>query len=304
MKKQYQSVIISLIFLAVVASACNFTADTNASGTDAALLTTASPDAGASTAQPLTIEPVITAAPPIVDTTPAPIVIMSPGESSSAVSQVTSPVSVTGEADFPFEGTLSLTLTGEDGSVLIQSTTQVDGEYGGRGPFSADLAFATDHDQPGRISVFTVSMRDGGLIYLTSVPVMVLASGSTRIQPAGSSTAPAQFIAPTTGETISGGTLVIHGTADQAFENSVNIAICGTGGTGDPDPVCGTVDNILESGTTLQTEPSGIEGQLTFSYVYHFFLTAETPARVAVFSISPRDGGIEWLVSVEFVLRP
>ncbi len=308
MKKLIRKILIPFILMAIITSACDLPissdgAVTQAASTGSAQTATVS-GTGTTNSQPVTVEPVINSVLQLVDTAPAPIVITSPGEGRSGVSHVVSPVTITGEAEFPFEGTLSITLAGEDGSVITQSTTQVDGEYGGRGSFTTDVDFSIDHDQPGRISVYTVSMRDGGLIYLTSVPVMLLSSGSSNIQPAGSSTAPVQFISPLSAETISGGTLVVHGMADQLFENTLNITICGPGGSGDADSVCGTADNILESGTSLQTEPSGIDGMLTFSYLYHFFFPAETPTRVAVYSISPRDGGIEWLVSVEITLRP
>jgi hypothetical protein len=303
--KRFNEVLIPLLLITIMFSACNFLVYGDAEVTETTPAgVTETPDTGASTTQSVTLEPVITSAPPIVDDTPAPIVLLAPGESANGVSRVVSPVTISGEADFPFEGTLSLTITGEDGRVLTQTTTQVDGEYGGRGPFTAEVSFSIDHNQPGRVSVYSVSMRDGGLLYLTSVPVMLLISSSNSIEPAGSSVAPVNFISPLPAETISGGTLVIHGTADQAFENTLNIAICGPGGVGEADVVCGSVDNILESGTSLQAEPSGIDGQLSFSYLFHFFLPSETPARVAVYSISPRDGGIEWLVSVEISLRP
>ncbi|HWQ47304.1 MAG TPA: Gmad2 immunoglobulin-like domain-containing protein [Longilinea sp.] len=302
MKKQYRLVVLTFMGLALLSPACNFPASTTTPDTETAFVETSSPSPDASgTSSPVYVP---TASPIIIEPVLASIAITSPGSSAEGVSQLVSPITVTGEAEFPFEGTLSLMLTGEDGSNLAQATTQVDGEYGGRGPFSTELTFSVDHDQPGRISAYTLSMRDGGLIFLNSVPVLLLSTGSSSIQSAGSDIAPVQFISPIMGETISGGTLVIHGVANQAFENTLNLAVCGAGGSGEPNLLCGTADNILESGLALEVEPADSNGQMTFSYVYHFFFTAETPVRIAVYSISPRDGGIEWLSSVEVTLRP
>jgi hypothetical protein len=86
--------------------------------------------------------------------------------------QVTSPVTVGGFGGPAFESTLSVEVYDESGQVVGKDTLVLQGEeVGQRGPFRGQVAFKVERVQPGRISVFIVSPRDGGIQHLSSVEV-------------------------------------------------------------------------------------------------------------------------------------
>jgi hypothetical protein len=86
--------------------------------------------------------------------------------------QVTSPVTVAGYGGPAFEATLVIEVAGQDGQTVGRGTAmlQVD-EMSQRGPFETRVEFDVADTQPGRISVFIVSPRDGGVEHLASVNV-------------------------------------------------------------------------------------------------------------------------------------
>jgi len=126
---------------------------------------------------PLTLPPAATdTAPAATDTASTPvttpegergpeaILILEPGPGSS----VAFPVHVAGEADPTFEQSLVVQITGADGTVITTVPAQINADIGQRGPFGVDVPFGVPSDQPRRISVFSASARDGGLIHLAS----------------------------------------------------------------------------------------------------------------------------------------
>jgi hypothetical protein len=92
--------------------------------------------------------------------------------SPKAGAQVASPVTVSGFAGPAFEGTLVIEVHGEAGQLVGEGTAtlQVD-EIDARGPFETQVVFTVDTEQGGRVSVFTVSPRDGRIEHLSSVNV-------------------------------------------------------------------------------------------------------------------------------------
>jgi hypothetical protein len=86
--------------------------------------------------------------------------------------QVTSPVTVNGFGGPAFESTLSVEVYDASGQVVGKDTLMLQVEESGqRGPFQGQVAFKVDRIQPGRISVFITSARDGGIQHLSSVEV-------------------------------------------------------------------------------------------------------------------------------------
>lgn len=86
-------------------------------------------------------------------------------------SVVTSPVHVVGEADPTFEQSLVVQVTAANGRVIATVPTTIQSDVGQRGPFVVEAAFTVTEEQPGRISVYAASARDGGLTHLSSVEV-------------------------------------------------------------------------------------------------------------------------------------
>lgn len=89
-----------------------------------------------------------------------------------AGAQVTSPVTVSGFGGPAFESTLNVEVYDASGQVVGKDTLTLQvGAAGQRGPFQGQVAFKVDSVQPGRVSVFIVSPRDGGIQHLSSVEV-------------------------------------------------------------------------------------------------------------------------------------
>jgi len=231
------------------------------------------------------------------------ILILEPGLNASGRSSVTSPVHVSGQSDPAFEQSIVVEVTDQNGAVVGQVPTQILADVGQRGPFSVDVPFTIDADQPGRISVYMTSARDGGVTHLSSVEVMLLASGSASIVPGQPRPEFITIFNPTFLAHLSGGNIRVTGFSDYVFESTLGLKVCGEGGSGAPDPVCGTVDNVLgESFAMLQVaemgQPGPFEGDVTYT------ISAPTPGRVVVFDASARDGGLTHVSTVEVMLEP
>jgi len=230
---------------------------------------------------------------------PEAILILQPGTSAS----VTSPVHVNGEADPTFEQNLVVQITDENGGVLTTVPTTIQAAAPDRGPFAIDVDFTVAADQPGRISVFSTSARDGGLIHLASVEVILLASGPAS--PAAAAAHPESLLinSPALNASISGGVIHVEGYTQYVFENQLAVILCGEGGSGSPEPVCGTADNVLEVGSATVSSPDvGQTGPYAGDLPYS--ISAPVQARLLVYSVSPRDGGILHLASVPIQLSP
>jgi len=263
--------------------------------------------------------PTLTLPPAATDTAPAPtdtvsapvttpeggrgpeaILILEPGPGSS----VPFLAHVAGEADPTFEQSLVVQITDADGAVIATAPTQINAEMGQRGPFGVNVPFGVRSDQPGRISVYSASARDGGLIHLASVEVTLLASGgAASLAPGQPHDESLAIFSPLVLATVSGGVAHVAGFSDYVFENQLGVVICGEGGAGAPHPICGTADNVLGTGTAYVNSPDlGQPGPFTADVPYA--VTAQVRGRIVVYDSSPRDGGITHLGSREVTLAP
>jgi hypothetical protein len=258
------------------------------------------------TVPPLTpSQPVLASASPEQTATPddarrEAIFIIEPGFGSA----VTSPVRVAGEADPTFEQTIVVQISDVAGNVIATTPAQIAADIGQRGPFSAQVEFTVDADQPGRISVFVASPRDGGLIHLTSVEVTLLApGGAAAFNPAQPQDESLLLFTPEFLANLSGGTVHVTGFSAPVFENNLMVAVCGQGGVGEPDRICGTADNVLGRGNATVNAPDvGQPGPFETEVAYAAPSTMR--GRVVVYSASARDGGLTHLSSREVVLEP
>ena len=95
------------------------------------------------------------------------IVITSPSMNDT----ISSPVTVTGFGS-GFENNLAVDILDETGSVIGQGYVMIDAEIGQYGPFTGTIEFtAPTTTQPGRVSVYEISPRDGAIKHLNSVTV-------------------------------------------------------------------------------------------------------------------------------------
>lgn len=227
------------------------------------------------------------------------ILIASPGGGAA----VTSPVTVQGQSRPTFEQNLVVAVYGEDGGLLAQQATTIDAPAGSPGNFSATLDFSVATEQAGRISVYETSAMDGGIVHLASVEVILRPSGSAEIIAAEFHFESIAIASPAATAEISGGVITVSGYSDYYFESNLGLVLCGTGGSGAPNELCGTEDNVLASGNALidasdigQAGP--FNGQLTYS------VAEPTPGRIVVFAASPRDGGLLHVSSIPITLLP
>jgi hypothetical protein len=231
------------------------------------------------------------------------ILILEPSLNASGISSVTSPVHVSGQSDPAFEQSIVVEVTDQNGAVVGQVPTQIQADVGQRGPFSADVTFKINEDQPGRISVYMTSARDGGVIHLSSVEVMLLASGSASIVPGQPRPEFITIFNPAFLAHLSGGNIHVTGFSDYVFESQLGVKLCGEGGSGAADPICGTVDNVLGEGVAmLNVTEMGQPGPFAGDVAYK--ISGPMPGRVVVFEASPRDGGLTHVSTVEVMLEP
>lgn len=270
--------------------------------------------AAAATDLPATVAPTDTAAPPTEPAAPTDTAVPATPDISTITetisiaapglgSQLTSPLHVEGFAEPTFEQNLVIQITDADGAVLALQPTTIQSEAGTAGPFSADVAFTSPTDQPGRLSVYSTSARDGGLIHLASVEVDLLASGAAVIVPAAERPEVHSLLVPAPLAEISGGVLHLEGYSEYVFEGTLGLALCGEGGSGAPEPICGTADNTIATGfAMLQSTDIGLPGPFSADLAYT--VAAPVQARLVVYSLSARDGGLLHLTSIPVTLAP
>lgn len=222
------------------------------------------------------------------DLPPEAILILSPGPGS----RVTGSVLVTGLADSTFENNLVIEVRDVNGNVVGMTPVIISAEPGGRGPFAAAVAFTSPGEvTPGRVAVYHASARDGHLIHLASVVVILLPSGSAQeLKPGLDHPEDVVIHMPALLDVVSGGTVHVSGYAAPTFEQNLLLAVLD--------------ENGVEVGvgfTTIQTsmgEPGPFDADVPYS------VTHEQPGSVQVYATSPLDGGIEHLASVEVILQP
>jgi hypothetical protein len=227
------------------------------------------------------------------------ILILNPGNSAS----VSSPVRVSGESDPTFEQSLVVQITDANGTVLATQPTTIQSAGAARGPFDAQVPFTISASGPGRISVFSTSPRDGGLVHLASVEVTLTTSGPLEPIVGQTHNETHIILEPAPQASLSGGAVHVSGFSDYVFESQLSLALCGEGGSGAPDRVCGTAGNVLATGSATLTAPDvGQPGPFAGDLTYH--VSATVHGRLAVYSRSARDGGILHLTSVPVQIAP
>ncbi|MBT3241354.1 MAG: hypothetical protein HON98_10900 [Chloroflexi bacterium] len=281
-----------LIFILPII-ACNITAPDLSEPT----ATNAVPDPGSQVTA--TIPPTNIPAPEIPEEGLEDIYLQIPG----AMSEVTSPLQISGLADATFEQNLVIKLTDTSGALISMVATNINADIGQGGPFKASVAFSVSAETQARLSIYHNSPRDGGLIHLTSIPIKLFPGGSNTINPSPLPIETISIETPIQNQTINGGSISFSGQSGYFFESNLSVTLCGEGGSGSVDQICGTSDNILlESFVTIASPDIGLPGPFSGSIIYS--VTEPTHARLVIFARSPMDGGIEHLSSVDILLNP
>lgn len=219
------------------------------------------------------------------------------------LSEVISPVLVEGFSGPTFEQNLVVLVSNLDGTVLALEPATIQADIGEPGPYSVTLEFAVEETQPGRISVYDIDARDGGLVHLASVPVSLLASGEPAITMGDAINESIRIDAPGFLAEVQGGEVVVTGVSGYYFEGILSVALCGNHEGGGIDLVCGTIENVLAVGNAfIDSSDIGLPG--SFSGTVNYTVQEPTPGRLVVYAQSPMDGRIEHLGSVAIMLLP
>ena len=228
------------------------------------------------------------------------IQILQPAGGSSVVS----PLKVSGESNSTFEQNLVVAVYDTGGKQLALKPATIQAELGRRGPFSIEIPFTVTREQPGRVSVYDTSAANGGIIHLASVEVTLRPpGGKTELLTAKPAPDLIRITRPEPNAQVSGGSLQVEGYGGLIFENQFSIALCGPGGTGKAEPICGTVDNVIARGSGLIKAPQpGQSGP--FSAYLAYTVKQKTPAWLVVYDNSPRDGGLIFVNSQLVQLLP
>ncbi|MGH2582773.1 MAG: Gmad2 immunoglobulin-like domain-containing protein [Anaerolineales bacterium] len=252
-----------------------------------------------------TAEPPTDSATPTVEPTEAgdgtleAIVILQPGP----LSVITSPVAVSGQSRPTFEQNLVVAVYDQDGNEIALQPTTIAADAGSPGPYGSILSFSVASEQPGRISVYEASALDGGIVHLSSVEVTLSPSGPSSIQPAAPGFESIDIQSPAALTELSSGTVVVTGFSDYYFESNLGLMLCGGGGSGAQNDLCGTEDNTLDASfATINSPDIGLPGP--FSGEFTFSVSEPTPGRIVVFAASPRDGGLLHVSSIPVLLVP
>ncbi|MEK6221314.1 MAG: Gmad2 immunoglobulin-like domain-containing protein [Chloroflexota bacterium] len=243
------------------------------------------------------------ASPPVTNTDPIrpaeKIMIENPAPNI----EVSSPVAVNGFSQPAFEQSLVVQITDESGSIIAEEYPNIRAEIGQAGIYIIEVAFNIPYSQPGRLSVFDISPRDGGILHLTSVPVILVPSLKTDPMPTKPQPEVILIEAPQFLAEVTGGEVQISGYSDYFFESNLGLAICGEGGSGEGHMLCGTQDNLLVEGFALIKSPDiGLPGP--FYGTLDYTVTVSTRARVVVYAQSPRDGDLLHVSTQEITLLP
>jgi hypothetical protein len=255
--------------------------------------------ADAATAEPATAEPTLGADDGSGLSGLEAILFSLPGNGSV----ITSPVTVQGQSRPTFEQNLVVAVYDENGQVLALQPTTIMAGAGSPGEFSAQLSFIVSAEQPGRISVYETSAMDGGIVHLSSVEVTLSPSGLANILPAEFHFESIYITLPVAVQEVPRGTFTVNGMSDYYFESHLGLLLCGPGGQGAGDDLCGTVDNVLAQSFAMIDSPDfGLPGP--FSGELTYTITEPTQARIVVYASSARDGGWLHVSSIPILLIP
>jgi heat shock protein HslJ len=225
----------------------------------------------------------------VVDTLES-ILILSPGPGSA----VTSPVVISGEADYVFEASLAVEIRAIEAAepVGVGFAMLNVSEIGQRGPFSGEVAFTAPAEAtPGRISIFTISARDGHIEHLASVPVTLLpVGGAANITTAEPHPEAIAIHTPEHLARLTGGSAHVTGYAAPTFEQNLVIEVLDGEGM------------VVGQGATIIASDMGQWGPFAADVSYS--VAAETPGALCVTDYSPADGNMVHRTCLNVTLAP
>lgn len=238
--------------------------------------------------------PQASATAPLATSSPTPraepeeaILILEPGPGSRLIS----PVHVAGIADPTFEQTLIVRIVLDDGSELTIHPLTIAADIGQRGPFEGDVHFTVSGERSALIQVYDQSARDGGIVHLASVGVLLLAEGPEEIVSFDPHPEAIVIDQPEFGATVSGGVVHVEGFGLASFEGTLIIEVHDAEG------------NVVGSQPIIVQAPDwGFPGPFSADVPYE--VAVEGPGRIVVIDPLPVFDGLGHISSVEITLAP
>jgi hypothetical protein len=196
---------------------------------------------------------------------------------------------VAGIADPVFEQRLSILVRDQTGRVIGSAVASIQAPIGQRGPYSAtvQLPFKVP-TQPGRVVVYALSARDGGLVHLSSLDVQLESDAPSNVAAPNPDQREAIVItAPQPGATLRGS---VHVVAETMYTDNLVVEVRGVHDQ--------TLGRIMPALTNVTALPAALVVDVPFR-VY-----SDPPGRVVIYNLDPRDGKTIHLSSVEVNLQP
>ena len=198
------------------------------------------------------------------------ILILEPGPGS----RVTSPVRVSGAANWTFEQNLVVRLLLDDGSQLALAPTTIQSELGQRGPFELEMPFDVEGERQAFIQVYATSPRDGAITHLASVGVTLALSGPAEIRPVTPHPEQIVIYQPAMAQRINSDVVHVEGIALASFEQTLVVEVY------DVDE-----NKVGMQPVTVQAPDMGIPGPFSADVPYQ--TTAAGLGRIVVRDPSP-----------------
>jgi predicted secreted protein len=215
------------------------------------------------------------------------ILILEPGPGS----RLNSPVRVAGIADPTFEQTLIVRIVLDDGAELTIQPLTIAADIGQRGPFEGDVDFTVSGERSALIQVYDQSARDGGIVHLASVGVILLSEGAEEIVSVDPHPEAIVIDQPEFGATVSGGVVHVEGVGLASFEGTLIIEVHDADG------------GVVGSQAIIVSAPDwGVPGPFSADVPYE--VSEEGPGRIVVIDPLPVFDGLGHISSVEVTLAP
>ena len=196
---------------------------------------------------------------------------------------------VAGVADPVSDQRLSILVRDQTGRVIGSAVAQIQAPIGQRGPYSTtvQLPFKVP-PQPGRVIVYALSARDGGLVHLSSVEVQLESDApSNAAAPAPDQRETIVITEPQSGATLRGS---VHVVAETMYTDNLVVEVRGAHDQ--------TLGRIMPALTNVTALPASLAVDVPFR-VY-----SDPPGRIVIYNLDPRDGKTIHLSSVEVDLQP
>lgn len=165
-----------------------------------------------------------------------------------AGTSITSPLTISGEADPTFEQNLLIRLVGLDNTILASTPVTIQAEAGTRGKYQTQLTFTAGENKNALVQIYSTSARDGSLEHLNSVVVNL---EPQEKQPEDFNTGD-EIIQITSLKIIQNAgklELQAEGLATGIGSKALSYKLCAdTGRTGMDDFVCGNTGNVMSAG--------------------------------------------------------